>query len=322
MKRSVTLFMLALMLALIPFLMYAKEAKIGFVESSRIFSEYQATAAANSQFNTFVSTYRDSAATLQQNIEKLKSELEAQKLLLSEEARLKKLDDIETMTRTYNQFLSDVFGTSGKIEQKNDELMTPLLKKINEAVSKIAQQEGFSLVFDLSEGVFYASSELNLTDLVVGELNREYGPATIPSGEVKKSIGIFPLRGENTEAIDDNLGQQCQNELYNVLGKFSQKYKIVSAAAINSEIVNKGLGRNIDDDQALTIALTPLFCDYIVVGRVAKFSTRIEYTISLMDVKAEKGKQEIDKRSNTVTEDIKLQEALSNDLRALLDRIQ
>ena len=147
--------------------LYAAEATTGFVDSDRIFNEYQATTAANIELNDFVKTHRDSAAILRQQIENLKAELSDQKLMLSEEARLRKLDEIESQTRTYKTFLEEYFGDGGKVEQKNDVLMAPLLKKINDAVSKIAQQEGFAVVFDLSENVFYASSELDLTDLVI-----------------------------------------------------------------------------------------------------------------------------------------------------------
>lgn len=298
----------------------AKDVKIGFVESSKILTDYQATAAANNQFNEFVNMYRDSASALQQQIEKMKSEMESQKLLLSEEARLKKLDEIESYTRAYNLFLQTIFGTSGKIEQKNDELMAPLLKKINDAVSRIAQQEGFSLVLDLSEGIFYASSDLNVTDLVINELNREFGPALIPGSELKKTIGIFPLREENTEAINAELGQKCQGDLYQASGSYNQKFKIVSSGMINTEILKRNLGRNVDDAQALNMALTPLVCDYIVVGRVTKISSKIDYELKLLNVGT---KEEVHQRSNSVsaTEDLKLREALAGDLKALLEKI-
>jgi len=296
----------------------AKDVKIGFVDSESIFNEYQATATAKNEFNEFVKTYRDSAAAFKQKIEQLKSELEAQKLVLSEEARLRKLDEIESLTEDYNQFLQDVFGSAGKIEQKNDILMTPLLKKINDGVANVAQQEGFTIVLDLSEGVFYASNELDLTDLVIKELNLEYGPQVLPTGEAKKVIAIFPFREENTEATDAVLGQHVQDELYQVIGAFGQQFKIVSKTDIRSEIIRKGYGRNIDDTQAYSIAHT-LLCDYIVVGSVSKFATKIDYTMSLRKVDTS---TEIDKRSGSATEEIKLTESLNNDLKALIQNIQ
>jgi outer membrane protein len=297
----------------------AKETKIGFVDANRVMTEYQATAAATIEFNEFVSTYRDSATALKRRIEELQAETEAQKLLLSEEARLRKQDEINALTRSYNQFLQIVFGTAGKVEQKNDALMTPLLQKINEAIAKIADQEGFQIILELSEGVYYASSDLDVTEMVINELNLEYGPGELPAGEIKKVIVIFPFREENPEAINAGLGQRCQDELYRVIRTFSGRYTIIDKTTINMEIVRRGLGVNIiDENQAYDIG-SGLLCDYIITGRVSKVSTKIEYTAILREMKERK---EIARRTSSVTEEVKLLEALNNDLRALLETIQ
>ena len=295
----------------------AAETKIGFVDSERIFEEYQATRAANVEFNEFVAQYRDSAATLKQNIENLKNELEGQKLVLSEEARLRKLDEIETLTNAYNAFLDDVFGSGGKIEQKNDVLIAPLLKEINESVAKIAETEGFSLIIDLSEGVFYASNELDLTDLVIDDLNLEYGPQT-PAGEVSKAIAIFPFREKNTQAYDAKLGDRAQEELYNIIATFSQDFKIIDKTSVRQRIVQQGYGRDITDDQAYSVG-DYLIADYIIVGSISKFATKIDYTMSLKDVatRADRGQ-----RNNSVTEEIRLSEQMNSDLRALIEIIK
>lgn len=297
----------------------AREVKIGLIDAERVMTEYQATAAATAEFNQFVTTYRDSASILKRNIDDLKSELNTQELLLSEEARLRKIDEIEALTNSYNQFLQDVFGTRGKVEQKNDALMAPLLEKINDAIGKIAEQEGFEIIIELSEGVYYASSDLDITELVINELNLEYGAVQLPTGEMKKVIAILPFRQENPEAINAGLGEICQNELYRALGLFSNRYTIINRNDVSAEIIRKGLGVNIiDDNQAMEIG-TSLLCDYIITGRVSKVSTKIEYTVMLKDVK---GKTEVSRRTSSVTEQVKLYEVLNNDLRSLLDMIQ
>jgi len=297
----------------------AKETKIGFVDANRVMTEYQATAAAATEFNEFVEVYRDSAAELKRQIEELKSETETQKLVLSEEARLRKQDELNALTESYNKFLQSIFGTSGKIEQKNDALMAPLLQKINDAIAKIAEQEDFQIILELSEGVYYASSDLDVTDLVISELNLEYGPAQLPTGEIKKVIVIFPFKEENPEAITAGLGQTCQDELYRSIRAFSGRYTIIDKTSINMEIVRRGLGVNIiDDNQAYEIG-TGLLCDYIIMGRVSKISTKIEYTVMLRKVSE---RQELMRRTSSVTEVVKLYEALNNDLRALLDIIK
>ncbi|MGQ9663748.1 MAG: OmpH family outer membrane protein [bacterium] len=310
---------LIVMNLLLPLMVIAKEQKIGFVESSQIFSRYQATATANEQFNEFVNACRDSAAKLQLKLQDLKNEFDAQKLMLSEEARIKKLDEIETNTKIYNQYLQDVFGPGGKIEQKNDELMAPLLKKINDAIAKIAQQEGFSMVIDLSEDIFYASSELNLTELVINELNREYGVATIIPTETKKYIGILPLREENNEALNENLGVTCQNELYKAISQYTTAFKITSKAEISAKLKERQWDyKNLDENQAIQIGKAAL-CDYILIGKVSKTSNKIDYVLKLIDVKTN---AEIGSRTSNVTDDIKFTESLTSDLRTLLELLQ
>lgn len=297
----------------------AKETKIGFVDANRVMTEYQATAAATTEFNEFVNEYRDSATVLKRRIEELQSETETQELLLSEEARLRKQDEINALTGSYNQFLQNIFGASGRVEQKNDALMAPLLQKINEAIAKIAEQEDFQIVLELSEGVYYASSDLDVTDLVINELNLEYGPSELPAGEIKKVIVIFPFREENPEAINAGLGQKCQDELYRAIRTFSGRYTIIGKTTINMEIVRRGLGVNIiDENQAYDIS-SGLLCDYLITGRVSKVSTKIEYTAIIREMKERK---ELARRTSSVTEEVKLLEALNNDLRALLETIQ
>ena len=297
----------------------AREVKIGLVNAERVMNEYQATAAATAEFNQYVFTYRDSAAILKRKIDELKTELTAQDLVLSEEAKLRKIDEIEALTESYNEFLQNVFGTHGRVEQKNDELMAPLLEKINNAITKIAEQEGFEIVLELSEGVYYALNELDITDLVINELNLEYGPTTLPTGEMKKVIVVFPFREENPEAINAELGQACQDELYRTIKVFSGRYTIIDKTTINMEIVKRGLGVNIiDDNQAYEIG-TSLLCDYIITGRVSKISSKIEYTVMIKNVKE---KTEVSRRTSSVTELVKLYETLNNDLRALLEKIQ
>lgn len=300
------------------FLLLAKDAKIGFVDSERILEQYQATAAAKIDFNDFVQTYRDSASILRQNIQNIKSELESEKLVLSEEARLRKLDEIEQFKELYEQFLESVFGPGGRVEQKNDELMTPLLKKINEAVQKTAEQEGFSIVLDLSEGVYYANSDLDLTDLVISELNLEYGPQTIPGIEEKPIIAIFPFREENTEAEDNDLGEWMQDQIFQAISSFTKQYEIIPKNEINREIVNSGFLRNLEDNQATTIARA-LQSDFFFIGNVTKFGNRINYSISLKEVATS---LEIDKKSNNASEETKLIDFINNDFRAMLEKLQ
>jgi len=87
---------------------------------------------------------------------------------------------------------------------------------------------------------------------------------------------------------------------------------------ISRKIVNSGYGRNLEENQAITIA-RELPCDYFFIGSVTKFGNRINYTMSLKEVATS---LEIDKKSNNASEETKLLDFINNDFRALLDKLQ
>jgi hypothetical protein len=153
---------------------------------------------------------------------------------------------------------------------------------------------------------------------VIKDLNREYGPQTLPTNEVKKTIAIFNLRETNDEANNADLGQTCQNDLYNAMKTLGNMYNVITSGQVNAEILKKGIPRNnVDETQAIQIGAS-LLCDYIFIGQVSKSGNRIEYTIILKEVK---GNREVGRRSSSLTEEIKLPETLNNDLRTLLSEL-
>jgi len=61
---------------------------------------------------------------------------------------------------------------SQQLQQRNYELMQPIYIKVQEAIDKIATQEGFTYILDLSKGsvVFSAKNSRNINLLVLNEL--------------------------------------------------------------------------------------------------------------------------------------------------------
>ncbi|HHJ49703.1 MAG TPA: OmpH family outer membrane protein [Phaeodactylibacter sp.] len=58
-----------------------------------------------------------------------------------------------------------------KLAEKEQELLTPILDKINAAIQEIAKSEGYAYIFDLSSGaILYADEGLDLTQKVKAKL--------------------------------------------------------------------------------------------------------------------------------------------------------
>lgn len=295
----------------------AKEVKVGYVDSQKILSEYKATAEQKKLFDKEVQSYKEKAAEMQRRIDQLKSDVESQKLVLSETARAAKLEEIDRLTRQYEDYVQQIWGPQGKIEEKNAELMAPLIKKINEAVELIAKNESYTMIFDISQGqLVFAQEGLNITDEVVKELNKEYEPVSIIPGK-RKTIAIFPLFEGNSEAKTSNLGDDCQAYLY-IATKYLPKYDYIKSLQIKNALLQRSITENVEERIALEIG-RELGSDYIVVGTVNKTANKVEFQLKLLETKGEKEINKISKTSEDQTD--KLQENIGNGLQTLLKKI-
>jgi outer membrane protein len=108
--------------------------------------------------------------SLQEEIDEIEQDL-SRTLMMSPERRQEKellLDEKKTELESY---LSGVFGPGGLMERRNEELVSPIISSINEAVMEIASEEGIQVVIDASAGqVVYAEASVDITDRVIDRI--------------------------------------------------------------------------------------------------------------------------------------------------------
>ncbi len=267
--------------------LWAKETRIGYIDSERIFREYEAASEAKRAFNEEVEKYRAKADTMKRELQKAEEEYEAQKPMLSEEARAAKEQEIAGLRKRFTDFTQSVWGEHGKLELKQQELLAPLVKKINEAVKKIAEKEGYTMILDVAErSIVYAEPGLDITDEVIAELNKEYRPVLAIR---KKKIAAFPLFEKNKEAVDENLGEECLDILYAELGNFEGKrtdIKLISKTEVENALSRRSI-TNVDEAMARDIGRI-LDADYIFTGTVEKRGDAIKLELTLFEPKTGK----------------------------------
>lgn len=152
----------------------AADMKIGYINSEEIFERYEGTAAAQEQFNREVARWEQEASDRQKEITTLRDQLEKQSLLLSSERKKDLEDKLRNKLAEYEKFLASKFGQQGEAVVKNTELTRPIIEKINEIIERIAREERYDFIFDTrSGGVVFAKKTYDLTDRVLGLLNKE-----------------------------------------------------------------------------------------------------------------------------------------------------
>ncbi len=152
----------------------AQDIRIGYIDSIRIFKENRETQEAERQYRQDVDRWTAEKRRREQEILKLREELQAQSLMLSEEKKQEKQLELERLTQDYERFMDETFGDDGLAARRNKELTQPIVEKINRILEEIAKERGLVLVFDLANAnLVYADKSLDLTDVVLTRLNQK-----------------------------------------------------------------------------------------------------------------------------------------------------
>ncbi len=152
----------------------AQNLPIGYIDSIRIFKENRETQEAERQYRQEVDRWTAEKKRREQEILKLREELQAQSLMLSEEKKQEKQLELERLTQDYERFMEETFGDDGLAAKRNKELTQPIVDKINRIIEEIAKERGLVMVFDVANGnVVYADKGLDLTGVVLTRLQQK-----------------------------------------------------------------------------------------------------------------------------------------------------
>jgi len=272
----------------------AKEFRVGFVDYDQVIAKYEGAVEAKQEMDTVRMSYEAKAESLKGDYERAKGEYESQQLTLSEEGKRAKNAEVDQRKRRYDSYVSDVYGKGGLIDQRYKELIAPIVGKIDSAVARLSADEGFALILDASKsGIVYADAGLDLTQLIIDDLNREFGPVA-PTVTGRKVYALMPVFNANDLASQDNVGTTIRDFVY-ALVKVQPNVDMVANPKVDQQLQSYGLqGQQVVLDNALNVGRA-LDADYVVFGSASKQDRRIQFELSIADarlgnlLKTEKG---------------------------------
>jgi outer membrane protein len=105
-------------------------------------------------------------------LEKMYRDFEAEQVMLSDELKKKREDQLFNKEKELRDLQKKRFGFEGDLFKKRQELVKPIQDKVYTAVQKIANQRGYELILDKSEGitVIFADPKLDRSEDVLREL--------------------------------------------------------------------------------------------------------------------------------------------------------
>jgi len=150
------------------------EEKVGYVNSEQIRAQYKGAKDIDGQLEASVADWRARAREMEKEIDTLSTELQNQRLLLSEDAARAKEQAIRDKQAAFESYLNEVWGVSGLAARREAELWQPVFDKATAIIDEIGTEGGYVMIFDASQmGIVYAAPSTDLTQQVLDRLNSE-----------------------------------------------------------------------------------------------------------------------------------------------------
>jgi outer membrane protein len=105
---------------------------------------------------------------------------QAEQVLLSDEMRSKREQEIVDKEKAVKEFQKAKFGYQGDLFKRREELVKPIQDKVFEAVNKYADQYSYGVIFDKSGDatMLYTSSKLDKSNDIIVALGYKPGDYT------------------------------------------------------------------------------------------------------------------------------------------------
>src|SRR5690606_35987883 len=127
---------------------------------------------AQNEINMLSQGWEKEVQEMSKGIESMYNELEAERVLLTEEMRKDRMDLIRQKEEDLKEYQKKVFGFGGLFFLKKQELVKPVMDKVWDAVEKVSKQNNLAIVFDKASQLvmIYTDPRYDYTDFVHDEL--------------------------------------------------------------------------------------------------------------------------------------------------------
>jgi len=150
----------------------AEAQKFGYIDSDFIMSKMPDYKKAQDEIDQLSSAWEKEIADMQTKVDALYSTYNAEQVLLTEEMKATRMEEIKKKETELKEYNKKVFGFGGLFFLKKQELIRPLQDKVFDAVDKVSKSNRVAIMFDKSSALvmIYTDPRHDYTDFVLEEL--------------------------------------------------------------------------------------------------------------------------------------------------------
>jgi outer membrane protein len=151
--------------------------KFGYVDTKYILSHIPEYQQAQAEINKLSSQWQKDIENKYETIAKLETALQAEKILLTEEMRKKREQEIEQKKQEAKDMQKAKFGVDGELFNKREELIKPIQDQIYEAIQEVASTSALMVVFDKANhsNMLYTNPKHDISDKVLKKMGLRPG---------------------------------------------------------------------------------------------------------------------------------------------------
>ncbi len=143
--------------------------KFAYVDTEYILSQVPEYKTAQSQLDALSLQWQKEVEAKYAEIDKLYKSYQAEQVLLSEEMKRKREDDIIVKEKEAKEIQKTHFGVEGDLFKKRQELVKPIQDKIYGAIKELAEKTQLMMIFDKGSelNMVYASPKYDKSDEIL-----------------------------------------------------------------------------------------------------------------------------------------------------------
>ncbi|MEI6059551.1 MAG: OmpH family outer membrane protein [Bacteroidota bacterium] len=156
--------------------------KFAYVNTDYILDNVPEYADAQTQLDELSVQWQKEIEVKFAEIDKMYKEFQNESVLLPEDMKKKREDDIVKKEKEGKDLQKKRFGKDGDLFKKRQELVKPIQEKVYNAIEEIANAENYAVVFDKANNatLIYSNPKFDISEQVLDKLGYTYKPQKTP----------------------------------------------------------------------------------------------------------------------------------------------
>jgi len=180
-RYALPLFAALLFSALLPRAVSAQATKIGVVDLQRAINETEDGRKSKDRLKKLFESRQTGLDKKQEDLKKLKEEIEKQQSLWTPEVRAQKIESYQKQLVDLQQIYVEY---QRELAEKEGELTKTIIERMEKILRRIGQTDGYTLIMERGEaGIIYVPGNLDLTDVVIQRYNAGEGAEAAPAAK-------------------------------------------------------------------------------------------------------------------------------------------